>query len=68
MSIIREYEKYKDNTPAIGNIMIWSLDGHLKGYNERRVLNNSPLWTNITSSSYAKYTSHLWLVILFNMP
>jgi len=43
MSIIREYEKYKDNTPAIGNIMIWSLDGHLKGYNERRVLNNSPL-------------------------
>jgi len=34
MSIIRAYEKYKDNTPAIGNIMIWSLDGHLKGYNQ----------------------------------
>lgn len=34
MSIIRAYEKYKDSTPGIGRIMIWSLDGHLSGYEE----------------------------------
>lgn len=34
MSIIRAYEKYKDEIPAIGNIMIWSFDVHLQGYKE----------------------------------
>ncbi len=34
MSIIRFYEKYKENTPGIGQIMIWSTDSHLDGYKE----------------------------------
>lgn len=38
MSIIRAYEKYKDEIPAIGNIMIWSFDSHLQGYTEQLTL------------------------------
>lgn len=34
MSIVRFYEKYKENTPAIGRIMIWSTDRHLMEYSE----------------------------------
>lgn len=34
MSIIRFYEKYKESTPGIGRIMIWSTDSHLEGYKE----------------------------------
>lgn len=34
MSIIRFYEKYKEVTPAVGRIMIWSTDRHLAGYME----------------------------------
>ena len=34
MSIIRFYEKYKETTPGIGRIMIWSTDAHLAGYRE----------------------------------
>ena len=34
MSIIRFYEKYKEETPAIGHIMIWTKDRHLSGYEE----------------------------------
>lgn len=34
LSIIRAYEKYKQNVPAIGNIMIWSVDAHLAGFRE----------------------------------
>ena len=34
MSIIRFYEKYKETTPGIGRIMIWSTDAHLAGYTE----------------------------------
>jgi hypothetical protein len=34
MSIIRAYEKYKLEVPAIGTIMIWSFDNHLQGYKE----------------------------------
>lgn len=34
MSIIRFYEKYKEITPAIGRIMIWSTDRHLSDYKE----------------------------------
>lgn len=34
MSIIRFYEKYKEVTPAVGRIMIWSTDIHLSGYKE----------------------------------
>lgn len=34
LSIIRFYEKYKEMTPAIGRIMIWSTDKHLSGYQE----------------------------------
>ncbi len=34
MSIIRAYEKYKSDIPAIGEIMIWSFDTHLQGYKE----------------------------------
>ena len=28
------YEKYKEETPAVGHIMIWSTDRHLSGYEE----------------------------------
>lgn len=34
MSIIRFYEKYKKEIPAVGKIMIWSTDKHLKAYQE----------------------------------
>lgn len=34
MSIIRFYERYKKEVPAIGRIMIWSKDKHLMGYSE----------------------------------
>lgn len=34
MSIIRFYEKYKEDIPAIGRIMIWSTDKHLKNFKE----------------------------------
>ena len=34
MSIIHLYEKYKEETPAVGHIMIWSTDRHLSGYEE----------------------------------
>lgn len=30
LSIVRAYEKYKSETPAIHKIRIWSLDAHLK--------------------------------------
>ncbi len=32
LSIINQYEKYKERVPSIGRIMIWSFDGHLQGY------------------------------------
>jgi len=38
MSIIRAYEKYKDEIPAIGSIMILSFDAHLQGYKEKLTL------------------------------
>lgn len=34
LSIIRAFEKYKETVPAIGTIMIWSIDAHLKSYKE----------------------------------
>lgn len=34
MSIICFYEKYKEEVPAVGHIMIWSEDRHLQGYEE----------------------------------
>ena len=34
MSIIHFYEKYEEETPAVGHIMIWSTDRHLSGYEE----------------------------------
>lgn len=34
ISIIREYENFKERTPGIGHIMIWSLDEHLQAYQE----------------------------------
>lgn len=34
LSIIRAYERYKIETPAISRIRIWSLDNHLKSYDE----------------------------------
>lgn len=37
LSIIYAYEQYKEKTPAIGNIMIWSTDTHLQGYKEENV-------------------------------
>lgn len=38
MSIIRFYEKYKNEIPAIGRIMIWSTDKHLKCYQEEMTI------------------------------
>lgn len=38
MSIIRFYEKYKKEVPAIGHIMIWSTDKHLMQYSEDMTL------------------------------
>lgn len=37
MSIIYSYEQYKEKTPAIGTIMIWSTDTHLQGYKAENV-------------------------------
>ena len=37
MSIIYAYERYIEETPAIGTIMIWSTDAHLQGYYEENV-------------------------------
>ena len=34
MSIIRFYEKYKNEVPAVGRIMIWSKDKHLSCYQD----------------------------------
>ena len=34
LSIIRAYEKYHDETPAISEIRIWSYDKHLEKYHE----------------------------------
>lgn len=34
LSIIRAYQRYKDQTPAISRIRIWSLDKHLQAYDE----------------------------------
>ncbi len=34
LSIIRAYERYKEETPAISRIRIWSLDNHLQAYDE----------------------------------
>lgn len=38
LSIIRAYEKYKDEIPGIGEIRIWSYDKHLAAYHERMEL------------------------------
>lgn len=35
LSIINAYNKYKNETPAINEIRIWSLDSHLNIYNEK---------------------------------
>ncbi|MCD8370708.1 MAG: hypothetical protein LUC94_10370 [Clostridiales bacterium] len=35
LSIIRAYERYKEMTPAISRIRIWSQDHHLMGYDEK---------------------------------
>lgn len=37
LSIIRAFEKYKETVPAIGTIMIWSIDAHLKSYKEEMI-------------------------------
>lgn len=37
MSIVYAYEQYKNKTPAIGRIMIWSMDKHLQAYSEENV-------------------------------
>ena len=34
LSIISAFEKYRDNTPAIGYIRIWSMDSHLQHYEQ----------------------------------
>jgi hypothetical protein len=38
LSIITAYEKYKNNTPAIGSIRIWSMDGHLRQYEQALIM------------------------------
>lgn len=35
LSIIRAYECYKNETPGIEEIRIWSIDSHLSSYSER---------------------------------
>lgn len=35
LSIIRAYERYRDEVPGIAGIRIWSLDTHLKSYEEQ---------------------------------
>ncbi len=37
MTIIYAYEKYRNEKPAIGTIMIWSVDEHLSAYREENV-------------------------------
>lgn len=37
MSIIYAYQRYIEETPAIGTIMIWSTDAHLQGYQKENV-------------------------------
>lgn len=37
VSIVYAYERYINEMPAIGNIMIWSTDIHLKGYHAENV-------------------------------
>lgn len=37
MSIIYAYERYIEETPGVGNIMIWSTDTHLQGYHRENV-------------------------------
>ena len=37
MSIVYAYNQYKEKTPAIGSIMIWSTDKHLQSYREENV-------------------------------
>lgn len=37
MSIVYAYKQYKEKTPAIGSIMIWSTDKHLQSYREENV-------------------------------
>ncbi|MDC7286791.1 hypothetical protein NXH76_03165 [Blautia schinkii] len=34
LSIIRLYNNFIENTPALGRIMIWSTDSHLQGYSK----------------------------------
>lgn len=34
LSIIHFYQRYKEEIPAVGHIMIWSTDRHLAGYEE----------------------------------
>ncbi|WP_425058634.1 hypothetical protein SCACP_32910 [Sporomusa carbonis] len=38
LSIIRAYEKYKEEVPAIETIMIWSVDSHLSSYREEMTM------------------------------
>jgi hypothetical protein len=37
LAIVYAYERYIEETPAIGNIMIWSTDVHLQGYHDENV-------------------------------
>lgn len=37
LSIIRAYQKYKEETPAIHRIRIWSVDRHLQGVYEETI-------------------------------
>lgn len=37
MSIKYAYEQFKNKTPGIGRIMIWSTDKHLQGYYDENV-------------------------------
>lgn len=37
ISIVYAYEQYKEKTPSIGTIMIWSTDTHLQGYRDENV-------------------------------
>lgn len=37
ISIIRQYNIYKDTVPSIGRIMIWSIDAHLSTYHQDNV-------------------------------
>ena len=37
MSIVYAYHHYIEETPAVGSIMIWSMDSHLQGYRKENV-------------------------------